>query len=142
MSFLTMAAFNHARRVGYLTRSDDYARGEVSEEIFERLVNLVSSPFMRWAGYHDCDLDPCGTEQPPPDLRYKGLVIPSQCDSDILVPDKAALYVAPALILHYIRCHHYLPPSYFLNAVLACPEPGSPEYLAAIEKICPAGNPL
>lgn len=141
MSFVNIGALNSAKGVGYLTRGDNYPSGEVSETVFERLISLVKRPFVVWGGYHYCDLDPCGSEQLPTELRYKDLLIPSRCDSDILVPDKAALYVAPALILHYIRFHHYLPPSYFLDAVLACPEPGSPEYLAAIEKISPAGNP-
>jgi hypothetical protein len=140
MSFLNVDVLRHAKNVGYLTPSESYPRGEVSEEVFERLVGLVKRPLVAWFGYHYCKLDSCGSGQPPPELRYKGLVIPTRCDSDILVPDKADLYIAPALILHYIRCHNYLPPSYFLNAVLACPEPRSPEYLAAIEKSCAAGN--
>jgi hypothetical protein len=53
------------------------------------------------------------------------------------VPDHAAVYQAPSLILHYIRSHRYHPPERFLEAVLACPEPGSEEYFAAIEKAAP-----
>jgi hypothetical protein len=107
---------------------------------FERLVGLVKHSCIVWCGYHYCDLDPCGSSQPLPELRYKGLVIPTRGDSDILVPGETVIYVAPALILHYIRAHNYLPPFPFLKAVLACPEPTSPEYLAKLEKICPAGG--
>jgi len=123
------------KRVGYLKASEDYPHGEVSELAFERLVGLVRHRLLFWAGYHYCDLHPCGSAQPPPEFRYKGLVIPTKCDHDILVPARTFIYVAPALILHYIRVHKYLPSSSFLEAVLACPDPASSEYLAALEKI-------
>jgi len=57
--------------------------------------------------------------------------------SDIVVPDRTVVYMAPELILHYIRAHRYLPPSSFLEAVLNCPEPGTEEYHNAIKKIAP-----
>lgn len=121
--------------VGYLKASEDYPHGEVSELAFERLVGLVKHRLLFWAGYYYCDLGPCGSAQPPPELRYKGFVIPTKCNHDILVPAGTVIYVAPALILHYIRAHKYLPPSTFLGAVLACPDPASSEYLVALEKI-------
>jgi hypothetical protein len=113
-----MTVLTHANKVGYLTRGD-YPRGEVSEAVVDCLVRLVRRPFVQWLGWHDCDLDPCRLKQPRPELRYKGTRIPSHCSSDILVPDKATAYVAPALIVHYILFHQYLPPNCFLEAVLA-----------------------
>ena len=65
------------------------------------------------------------------------MTIPRWCDTDILVPDRTLVYIAPALILHYIRVHRYLPPAYFIDAVLTCPEPGSDEYLSEIKRIVP-----
>jgi hypothetical protein len=132
------AALTHAKNVGYLTRGDNYPRGEVSEEAVECLVRLVRRPLVEWLGYHYCELDPCWLKQPRPELRYKGIRIPSRCSTDILVPNKATAYVAPALILHYILFHQYLPPTCFLEAVLACPDPSSSEYLDAIGRIYPA----
>jgi len=125
-----------ARGVGYLDGGENYARGEVSELVFDRLVVLVKRAFIHWCGHHHCDLDPCGSHHPPPQMLYQGLVIPTYCDSDILVPAEKEIYIAPALILHYIRGHNYLPPLPFLEAVLACPDPRSPEYQASIDKIC------
>jgi hypothetical protein len=43
--------------------------------------------------------------------------------------------------VHYILFHQYLPPTSFLEAVLACPDPGSSEYLDAIERIYLATHP-
>ncbi len=44
---------------------------------------------------------------------------------------------APALILHYIRAHDYLPPADFRGAALRCPELGSDDYWSEIKKITP-----
>lgn len=132
---ISMRARNRIVVVGYLTPDQDYPRGEVSELVFERLVRLVRHPFWFFCGHHDCNLDPCGSPQPLPELRYKGLVIPTQCSTDIYVPAEEVIYVAPALIMHYIRGHNYLPPAAFIEAVLACPDPTSPEYSAAFERL-------
>jgi len=134
-------AIKPANKVGYLTRADGYPRGEISEELRECLVRFVRRPAVHWFGYHHCDLDPCWLKKPRPELRYKGMRVPSRCSTDFLVPDGATGYLAPALILHYILFHQYLPPACFLEAALGCPDPGSSEYLDAIERICPATLP-
>jgi hypothetical protein len=129
------------KSVGYLARNHNYDQGEVSQETFDCLVKLVKLHLIQWFGHHDCDLEPCGSGKPEPELYYEGLRIPRSCSTDILVPGQAAIYQAPALILHYIRGHHYLPPACFLEAVLDCPQPGSPDYFAALEKLWPPGAP-
>jgi len=35
------------------------------------------------------------------------------------------------MILHYVKEHGYLPPADFVEAVMACPIPGSDEYRKA-----------
>jgi hypothetical protein len=125
------------KSVGYLTRDREYPQGEVADLVFDRLVRLAKLRIVQWFGHHHCDLDPCGPGQPQPELYYEGLVIPRQCSTDIFVPDQEAVYVAPALILHYIRFHRYLPPTCFLEAVLRCPQPGSDEYFAALKRAAP-----
>ena len=84
-------ASTRTERVGYLEAGKDYPRGEISELAFERFVGLVKHSFIGWCGYHYCDLDPCGSPQPLPELRYEGLVIPTRCDSDILVPSETVI---------------------------------------------------
>jgi hypothetical protein len=93
-----LAEPGNVKSVGYLARGRNYNQGEVSEEAFDRLVKLVKLHIMEWWGYHKCDLDPCGTVQPEPELYYEGLVIPRACKSDILVPGHATLCRAPSLI--------------------------------------------
>ena len=56
-------------------------------------------------------------------------------NGDIAVPSGDLLFVSPAMLVHYVEVHEYLPPADFVSAVLACPHPGSPEYSAAIVAI-------
>ncbi len=125
--------------VGYLARGYDYTEGETPEAVFDCLAALVLARrfTIQYLGYHYCDLGPCGLNQPQPTLYWRDQVIPSRCTQDIFVPGKAVVYRSPALILHYIRSHRYLPPSCFIEAVLACPEPGSDKYLSAMKRADP-----
>jgi len=125
------------RLVGYLDREHEFAKGETSDAVFDRLVSLAMLPVMVTAGSHSCNLGLCGTSRQEAEDYWRGMRIPQYCSTEILVPDGTVLYRAPALILHYIRTHHYLPPACFLDAVLNCPEPGSDEYRVAIKRIAP-----
>jgi hypothetical protein len=130
----------HAKPIGYLRRSIHYRRGEVSDLVLERLVSLAKHPYIEFFGYHYCNLGQClgfdSEAQPALEERYKEFVIRDRCSTDIVVPGKSEIFIAPALILHYIRSHRYLPPSNFVEAVLACPDPESPEYTSAIYELC------
>ena len=124
------------KSVGYLSREYAYSKGETSEAVFDRLATLATLRILQWLGSHHCDLGFCdGT--PRSELYWRGMRIPEWCSSDILVPGKTVIFMAPALILHYIREHQYLPPACFVEAVLNCPKPGSKEYRIAITKIAP-----
>ena len=123
--------------VGYLSRGHDYPKGETSDVALDRLATLAMRPLGCWAGLHCCDLGSCGSNLPQPELKWRGMTISRFCSTDIVVPDRTVIYVAPELILHYIRAHHYLPPSRFIEAALNCPEHDSDEYRAEIEKIAP-----
>lgn len=124
--------------VGYLARGHPFTKGKVSRIFFDRVVALVRTPLYSSCGYHTCDVGWCGLIPAGghPKFRHKGCVI-SVGSTDVLVPDKDVVYEAPSLILHYIRHHKYLPPSCFVQAVLECPDPGSPRYFAAIKSVAP-----
>ena len=131
--------------VGYLSREHDFPRGEVSEAILARLVELAEAPLGSWAGYHSCDLELCGSGKARTQLLYRGQDVPDQCSTDILVPAENFVYVAPALILHYILRHKYQPPACFLEAVLKCPQARSREYVDAVKQAGPdylKSNPM
>jgi hypothetical protein len=42
-------------------------------------------------------------------------------NSEIFVPAQGVIYVAPAMILHYIEAHEYKPPDEFIDALAGCP---------------------
>ena len=125
------------RTVGYLSRDHDYPKGEISEAVFDRLGILAQLRLVDWMGKHRCDLGLCWFSQGEGALYWRGMKVPRSCSSDVLVPDRTVVYIAPALILHYIRAHQYLPPECFLEAVVSCPEPGSDQYLANLKKLAP-----
>src|SRR5215470_10162475 len=123
--------------VGYLSRDHDYPKGETSDLVFDRLAIFAMRPLYSYAGHHHCDLGSCGSDPPHQELKWRGMTIPRWCSTDILVPDRTLVYIAPALILHYICAHRYLPPACFIDAVLTCPEPESDEYRSEIRRIVP-----
>jgi hypothetical protein len=125
------------RLVGYLSREHDYPKGKTSDAVFDRLAEMVLLRLVSWGGYHYCELELRGLNQAQPELYWRGMVIPRRCSSDILVPAVMVVYQAPALILHYIRAHQYLPPTCFLDAALKCPNARSQEYHRAIEDLGP-----
>ena len=49
------------------------------------------------------------------------------------IPTAEILYLAPAMILHYVSDHGYAPPREFRTAVLECPAQGSPGFLDLID---------
>jgi hypothetical protein len=125
------------KSVGYLSREHDYPKGDVSDAVFDRMASLVLLHLLNTLGYHDCDLGFCASNRRQPELYWRGMRISRSSSSNILVPDKTVIYMAPQLILHYIKEHRYRPPGCFLEAVLNCPEPGSDEYRGAIKKVIP-----
>ena len=136
--------------VGYLVQGHPYTKGATSKAFFDHLVTLVAYPFSLPFGFDICDLGRCGRgrglSRLSESFRYHGRTLTCG-NSDIFVPGDDVVYCAPTLILHYIRCHGYAPPTRFVEAVLNCPEPRSREYCTAITKIAPkiiafVGEPL
>jgi len=123
--------------VGYLSGDRDYPQGETSDSVFDRLALLAMLRLFSCMGHHDCDLGTCRSGLPQLESKWRGMTIPRYCSNEILVPNRTWIYRAPALILHYIRAHHYLPPVCFIDAVLACPEPGSDDYNSELRRIVP-----
>src|SRR5215471_19374190 len=128
-----LSAMGPFRFVGYLSCEHRFPRGEVPDIVFDRLAELALDPVLSYCGYHFCDLGFCEWNLRVRAKHYwRGMLVPNRCDSDILVPEGKLLYQAPALILHYIRAHRYLPPANFMDAVVSCPNVKSEEYEYAI----------
>jgi hypothetical protein len=119
-----VAEGEHVRAVGWLDANQPYTRGSVPPEFVIRLrefVRLSSDSastlyFGAFAGFHTCEF--CGQAH---DSRNFG------------VPAGDLLFVAPAMIGHYIEQHGYAPPAEFITAVANSPLPDTPEYRVACE---------
>lgn len=90
--------------VGWLDASHSVPTDPPSPELVARLDALVKTSLVNlYRGWHTCHV--CSSAHGNGEIRvlgYDGIV-----------------YVAPALIAHYVSAHHYDPPSAFVAAVFA-----------------------
>ena len=110
-----------ARAIGWLGRDYPYPTGPVSSEFLEVLGEHVEDPWMSIVimGIHTCEL----CVESPAVRDYRNLFIPTV----------TCVYIAPAMVRHYVADHGYRPPDEFVEAVLRCPRQGSDEYRSLIE---------
>jgi hypothetical protein len=116
-----VATGDHVRAVGWLSSSYPFTQGTVRAKFvtrlreFVRLSNESASAlyFPAFGGLHDCQF--CGEDR---DSRNFG------------VPSGSVLFVAPAMVAHYVERHKNLPPAEFLVAVMPSPLPDTEEYKA------------
>lgn len=119
--------------VGWLSAKQPYTQGEVPELFVERLWIFCCNPFFYTLGYHNCPFCPGSSfgvlVQHGSEERRLG-------SAEIRVLGGCnIIYAAPDMIYHYVIRHHYQPPAEFIQAVLDCPLPGSPEYEAVRRKM-------
>ena len=107
------------KAIGWLEKSQSFPVGRIEPPVFDRLVALSHDPWQRWSfrGWHTCDL--CRRD------AKTGI-------SNLFIPGHGVIYVAPEMVTHYIKAHGYLPPQEFCDAVLACPEMKSVEYMETL----------
>jgi len=119
------------RAVGWLDAEHSFETGSVSAGDFERLCELLVSPWQPFtaAGTHECEL--CAHTRGPSVLRFADHEVRLGV-SNLFLPAGDVLYVAPSLIVHYIDAHHYRPPDAFLAAVRECPPMKSTAYKRAL----------
>lgn len=89
----------------WLEKEKPYTKGEISQTIVDKLYEISKLPetLVYFLGYHECDF--CGF-----------------CDVELgasmfIIGFKEKIYACPAMIIHYIKAHKYLPPPEFLEAV-------------------------
>jgi hypothetical protein len=102
------------RAVGWLERPG-FATGTVPKDCIGALVEALRGAIFHdgYRGYHTCTL--CGKFLP--EVKWKRRRISLQGHGHYLVQLGQVVYMAPALLLHYILDHGYRPPDEFLNAV-------------------------
>jgi hypothetical protein len=110
--------------VGWLARGHVFPVGAVSDTFVKVLRRLVASPVNLYRGYHTCEFCP----EPPLVVSASGRRVsnpPGETmgNGEIRVAgSRGRIYVAPVLVAHYVRAHHYLPPEEFIRAVVSSDE--------------------
>ena len=107
-----------ALNVGWLSRDAPFDQGTVRRELIDKLRELsVEHPTNQTRGFHICEF--CTNE-----MANQGLVAEWNGHSrrlgsaEIWVRSQSGVsYAAPDLIVHYVECHGYRPPSEFLEAL-------------------------
>ncbi|MFE3541950.1 hypothetical protein ACFXK0_03130 [Nocardia sp. NPDC059177] len=114
-----------ALNVGWLSVDEPFPTGETSPQFLSLLKKGSKKRINMTRGYHGCEF--CTSEilaeakGEMAGLRmYNELVgLEALGNGEILVRGAAGeCYIAPAMIVHYIELHNYLPPQEFIDAVL------------------------
>src|SRR5215475_4192839 len=136
LSVCTFFGVKKFKAVGWLASGQPFKerQTDLSEAHFRKLLQLLKRPWepLSCAGYHTCEF----CVEPEEDFtrftakRY-GLMIHYGI-TNLFVPGKDCIYVAPSMIAHYVEAHAYEPPGEFWEAVLSCPEMRSEPYKKAL----------
>ena len=111
--------------VGWLgggTKSLGKVPGECIDKLFDAYEKewIFSDGCMGW---HDCELCSSNGRRRPgcedgPSVEWSGRKLQVVGHGHYLIRCEQRVYMAPALLLHYILEHRYRPPSEFVNAVV------------------------
>ena len=131
--------------VGWLDHAHPFSTGIVPVAVMTRLIDFLRDPWdlgIFW-GWHLCEIcRPEGIKLKPDPSREEIAEefnresrqfpeVPGLGNANLFIPVPGSLnvYVAPSLIVHYIKYHQYCPPIQFQEALIKCPEMNSPGYL-------------
>lgn len=105
--------------VGWLSPSWEFPRGDVPGGFYDKLCQILKDPWEPFVSVclHQCEL--CQFDGP-------------HGTANVFIPYKGKIYVAPALITHYVGAHWYKPPDVFIDAVMGCPKMRSMDYKKAL----------
>jgi hypothetical protein len=101
--------------IGWIEESD-FTTGDVPAEVIEILITEHPTKIISdgTRGVHTCTL--CNVLIPK--LKWKDKQVDVKGYGHYLVRYENSVYMAPALLLHYILDHHYRPPQAFIDAVI------------------------
>ena len=128
-SYFDSAAFRPSSfllAVGWLEREHPFGTGNFDGELYAALSELAKRPWepVMCLGYHSCTL--CD--------RSDGLEKTRMGGRNLFIPGNGVIYIAPELILHYMKHHLYRPPEEFRQAVVCCPPMSSRAYFKKLKE--------
>jgi hypothetical protein len=109
--------------VGWLGRGKAYLRGHTPDGFISKLEYLCETQAINhYKGSHCCDICPDGAGLERRPMQGPGMFLKAEVhgNGEIRVLGKTGkTFVAPVLIVHYVRQHGYMPPKAFVEAVMA-----------------------
>ena len=101
--------------VGWI-ESPDFTQGDVPDASIEALVAATPGKIVPdgTRGWHTCTI--CEAEMPQ--VEWNGNPVEVMGNGSYLVRSGSSVYLAPALLLHYIIDHNYQPPQEFIDATV------------------------
>ena len=114
--------------IGWLENDHDYSTGICLPQVTERLAELrrqfgAAFPAYSFRGWHACSM--CNEQ---PELLRDSHI-------NLFIPGREVIYLTTGRVDHYINVHSYAPPMEFIDALMACPDPRSAEYKAALRRL-------
>jgi hypothetical protein len=101
--------------VGWLSREHPYTTGTAPEGLTDALAKMASEKVKVQRGMHFCEL--CPDFRTAREHTSRGDVFIGS--GEIHVADgKEVVYASPAMIVHYVEDHGYLPPAEYCTAIL------------------------
>lgn len=114
------------KAIGWLDKHNDFPKGDVSQDIIEKLRGV--KPRFLTAGHHVCEF--CF-----PDGKGYSKMEDATSSYEIHICSKEGqVYVAPRMIIHYMKVHNYLPPQEYIDAVINGYTTNDAEYGNAIHE--------
>src|SRR5215471_18486427 len=116
-SYLTGTPDPDVVNIGWLDEHHDFPRGQVSEAVLQRILDLCLTPVNVTRGFHQSLLLTLEVFGYPVEHAGRNMRLGS---AEIRVRGKnGRQYAAPNLIYYYIKDCGYLPPAEFLDALAA-----------------------
>lgn len=128
---------NQVKCIGWLSKKHGYSKGKLDDKSFQLLENFIAINVNQKRGVHGCEFckrtDHKINFQTIYEFRKKFVILG---DSELVVFNKSGdAFVAPNLIVHYIKEHSYLPPREFIEALYECPVPTSQNYFELLVEL-------
>ncbi|MEU6663542.1 hypothetical protein [Streptomyces sp. NPDC046821] len=102
--------------VGWLDREHEYTTGPAPAGLVDALADLATGAVSVCRGTHFCNL--CPDFQTARENTSRGETFIGSGEVRV-TSARGTIYTSPAMIVHYVETHGYLPPEEYCEAVLA-----------------------
>lgn len=116
--YLTRNPVERTCNIGWIEELGQFQPGaslpQISALLEEYYSDLIGN---QTRGHHDCGL--CGLSEVRLEYEHRRIILGA---AELWIPgDNGQIFVAPDLVIHYLREHSYCPPAEFVAAVLRLP---------------------